>query len=156
MPMNQRRHATVLLLGDSFQTFTPMQAFQQSVHAVINSSELFLLKQLIEKAVADNNLFCTASARARAAGPAFRSPTNPGATNGYVPDAATAIRIAVAVWEPIYGEEKIAAEKPYRAKLLTNAVWKVEGSLPENTFGGIATALIDKEDGRILKVYHTK
>jgi hypothetical protein len=57
MPMGQRRHATVILLGDSFQTFTPMQAFQQSVHAVINSSELFLLKQLIEKAVADNALF---------------------------------------------------------------------------------------------------
>src|SRR5216117_1996428 len=57
MPMSQRRHATVVLIGDSFQTFTPMQAFQQSVHAVINSSELFLLKQLIEKAVADNDLF---------------------------------------------------------------------------------------------------
>jgi hypothetical protein len=57
MPMNQRRHATVILFGDSFQTFTPMQAFQQSVHAVINSSELFLLKQLIEKAVADNTMF---------------------------------------------------------------------------------------------------
>src|SRR6059036_799646 len=57
MPMSQRRHATIILFGDSFQTFTPMQAFQQSVHAVINSSELFLLKQLIEKAVADNSLF---------------------------------------------------------------------------------------------------
>jgi hypothetical protein len=57
MPMTQRRHATVILFGDSFQTFTPMQAFQQSVQAVINSSELFLLKQLIEKAVADNTLF---------------------------------------------------------------------------------------------------
>jgi hypothetical protein len=57
MPMSQRRHATIVLLGDSFQTFTPMQAFQQSVHAVINSSEMFLIKQLIEKAVADNTLF---------------------------------------------------------------------------------------------------
>jgi len=57
MPMNQRRHSTIILLGDSFQTFTPMQAFQQSVHAVINSSELFLIKQLIEKAVADNQMF---------------------------------------------------------------------------------------------------
>ena len=57
MPISQRRHATVLLFGDSFQTFTPMQAFQQSVHAVINSSELFLFKQLIEKAIADNTLF---------------------------------------------------------------------------------------------------
>jgi hypothetical protein len=57
MPMAQRRHATIVLLGDSFQTFTRMQAFQQSVHAVINSSEMFLIKQLIEKAVADNTLF---------------------------------------------------------------------------------------------------
>lgn len=57
MPVNQRRHTTVILLGDSFQTFTPMEAFRQSVHAVINSSEMFLLKQLVEKAVADNNLF---------------------------------------------------------------------------------------------------
>jgi hypothetical protein len=59
MPMNQRRHATVILLGESYQTFTPLQAYQQSVHAVINSSELFLLKQLVEKAIADNTLFLT-------------------------------------------------------------------------------------------------
>lgn len=57
MPMGQRRHCTVILLGDSFQTFTPMQAFQHSVHAVISSSEIFLLKQLVEKSVADNDLF---------------------------------------------------------------------------------------------------
>jgi len=57
MTMSQRRHATIILVGESFQTFTPMQAFQQSVHAVINNSELFLVKQLIEKAVADNAMF---------------------------------------------------------------------------------------------------
>ena len=57
MPVNQRRHATILLIGNAFQTFTPMEAFKNSVHAVINSSELFLLKQLVEKAVADNNTF---------------------------------------------------------------------------------------------------
>lgn len=57
MPMGQRRHCTFILFGESFQTFTPMEAFQQSVHAVINTSELFLLKQLIEKTTADNNFF---------------------------------------------------------------------------------------------------
>jgi hypothetical protein len=57
MPVSQRRHATIILLGESFQTFTPMEAFKHSVHAVINSSEMFLLKQLVEKAVADNQLF---------------------------------------------------------------------------------------------------
>ncbi len=66
MPLAQRRHATVILFGESFQTFTPMQAFQQSVHAVINSSELFLLKQLIEKAVADNALFLASFREAHA------------------------------------------------------------------------------------------
>ena len=57
MPMHLRRHATVILLGDSFQTFSPMEAFQHSVHAVINSSEMFMLKQLLEKAIAENTLF---------------------------------------------------------------------------------------------------
>lgn len=57
MPMNQRRHATTILIGESFQTFTPLQAIQQSIHAVISSSELFLVKQLIEKAVTDNRMF---------------------------------------------------------------------------------------------------
>src|SRR5665811_2106795 len=37
IPVNQRLLATVLLLGSSFQTFMPMEAFNQSVHAVINS-----------------------------------------------------------------------------------------------------------------------
>ena len=57
MPMSLRRDATVILLGDSFSTFAPMEAFQHSVHAVINSSEMFMLNQLIEKAVAENSLF---------------------------------------------------------------------------------------------------
>src|ERR1700722_11194718 len=57
MSMGQRRHSNVILFGPSFQTFTPMQAFQQSFNAVINPSEIFLIKQLIEKSVTDNNFF---------------------------------------------------------------------------------------------------
>src|SRR5476651_384504 len=57
MPVNQRRHATVILFGNSFKTFDPMQAFQNSVHAVINGAELSMLRQLVEKAVAENDLF---------------------------------------------------------------------------------------------------
>lgn len=57
MPMTMRRHAVVILFGFSLATFNPLQAFQQSVHAVVNPSEMFLLIQLIQKAVADNDLF---------------------------------------------------------------------------------------------------
>lgn len=57
MPMNLRRHAVVILFGFSLATFNPLQAFQQGVHAVVNPSEMFLLIQLIQKAVVDNDLF---------------------------------------------------------------------------------------------------
>jgi len=57
MSGSQRRHAAIILIGNSFQTFAPMEAFKQSVHAVINSSELFMLNQLVEKTVSDNLAF---------------------------------------------------------------------------------------------------
>jgi len=57
MPMSLRRHSTVVLFGFNMATFNPMQAYQQCVHAVVNPSEMFLLIQLIQKAVADNDLF---------------------------------------------------------------------------------------------------
>jgi len=72
---------------------------------------------------------------------------------GFVPNEKTAIKIAVAVWEPIYGENKIAGEKPYHASL-SNGVWTVEGSLPKGLRGGVAFARIAKEDARILAVSH--
>ncbi len=74
--------------------------------------------------------------------------------DGYVPTKDVAIKIAVAVWEPIYGADKIADEKPYRATL-TEGVWTVEGSL-HTTKGGVALAEISKEDGRIIRVSHGK
>jgi hypothetical protein len=57
MSMGNRRHATVVLFGFNMATFNPMQAYQQCAHAVVNPSEMFLLIQLIQKAVADNDLF---------------------------------------------------------------------------------------------------
>ena len=57
MPMNLRRHAVFVLFGFSMATFNPMQAYQQGVHAVVNPSEMFLLIQLIQKALADNDMF---------------------------------------------------------------------------------------------------
>ncbi len=73
--------------------------------------------------------------------------------DGFVPNQETAVKIAVAVWEPIYGATQIAEEKPYQVRL-TNGVWMVEGSLPKNVLGGVAEAWIAKTDGRILKVSH--
>jgi hypothetical protein len=70
---------------------------------------------------------------------------------GFVPDEKTAIRIAEAVWSPIYGEAMIQGEKPFVASL-KSGVWTVRGSLPKGWVGGVAIAEISKSDGRILRV----
>ena len=72
---------------------------------------------------------------------------------GYVPNEETAIKIAVAVWIPIYGKEQIEGEKPYKA-VLKGGIWYVTGSLPEGWIGGVAEAEIAKDDGRILRISH--
>jgi hypothetical protein len=60
LSMGLRRHSTVILLGDSFQTLHPMQAFQQSVHAVIHSSDFDTLEPIVTKVISDNDLFLNA------------------------------------------------------------------------------------------------
>lgn len=72
---------------------------------------------------------------------------------GFVPDASTAIRIAEAVWIPIYGEKQISTEKPFKA-VLRNDMWFVTGTLPPGFEGGTAEAEISKRDGRILRLIH--
>lgn len=80
--------------------------------------------------------------------------TNNPEIDGYIPDEETAIKIAEAVWLPIYGE-KVNDEKPFHAVLQNDSVWIVEGTL-HNELGGVARAEIQKRDGKILRVIHGK
>jgi hypothetical protein len=75
--------------------------------------------------------------------------------DGLVPNAETAISIAVAVWTPIYGASKLEQERPFVATL-KNGVWYVEGSLPKDWVGGVAEAEISKKDARVLRISHGK
>jgi hypothetical protein len=77
---------------------------------------------------------------------------------GYVPNAKTAIRIAEAVWLPIYGKKVLDDEKPFLARLSSDQkYWIVEGntiSWAPGDVGGVALIYISKEDGTILRVSH--
>ena len=57
LPMSQRRQAIFILLGDMFGTLNAMQAYQQSVHAVVNYSEAPIMSQIIQKIIAENDAF---------------------------------------------------------------------------------------------------
>jgi hypothetical protein len=73
---------------------------------------------------------------------------------GYVPDADTAMKIAEAVWLPIYGAA-VLDKRPWRARL-ENDVWVVDGSLPRPMPGGVPIAKISKHTGEILRISHGK
>ncbi|HLO85027.1 MAG TPA: YbbC/YhhH family protein [Nostocaceae cyanobacterium] len=74
--------------------------------------------------------------------------------NGFVPDKGTALKIALAVWLPIYGNA-IYKEQPFNA-VLKDEVWTVTGSLPKGSIGGVALIRIQKKDGKVLRVTHGK
>ena len=75
---------------------------------------------------------------------------------GFVPDKETAIRIAEAVWLPIY-EDSINDKKPFIAEYNEEEeCWEVYGTLPENMLGGVPEIKIRKSDGKILYVSHGK
>ncbi len=87
----------------------------------------------------------------------------------YVPNKETAIKIAEAIWLPIYGQ-KIYDNRPFDACIDGDTAWHVFGSMPTSKmeiddngdttfiyiFGGAPHAIIRKSDAKILNVYHTK
>jgi hypothetical protein len=85
-------------------------------------------------------------------------------SKGFVPDEATAVRVAEAVLIPVYGVKQIESERPFRAKL-KKGVWTVEGTLrcsdgkggfTTDCVGGVATVQISKHDARIISMIHYK
>ena len=88
----------------------------------------------------------------------------------YVPDSTTAIKIAEAVWLPIFGKG-IYADTPFYAGLQNDSIWHVCTKLPPPSrisvdskgdtvytiyHGGGIHALINKSDGRVINVYSIK
>jgi hypothetical protein len=53
LPMAHRRHSFVCLIGPSFTTLDAMQAFAQSVHLVLNPSDLPNLGPILKKGLAE-------------------------------------------------------------------------------------------------------
>lgn len=74
--------------------------------------------------------------------------------NGFVPDSATAIRIAEAVLIPIYGASVIDDQRPLAATLHAG-IWTVTGTLMPNQVGGVAIVEISRESGCIQRVSHS-
>lgn len=87
--------------------------------------------------------------------------------SGFVPNKEVAVKIAKAIWYPIYNEEdKDINYKNYAVALIGDTAWivtrnvdlssKVERNSVTITLCGEPYILIRKKDGKILKVTHTE
>lgn len=72
-----------------------------------------------------------------------------------VPNKETAIKIAEAIWLPIYGKS-IYEKKPYSVELIDNKIWRVKGTLKLEEVGGVPIIEIQKSDCKIINVTHSK
>jgi hypothetical protein len=76
---------------------------------------------------------------------------------GPIDTAEIAKENAEEVWNEMYGEENIKNEKPYRVSFDEKSeTWMVNGSLPPLHLGGVAYIIMQKSDGKVLAVWHTK
>jgi hypothetical protein len=74
---------------------------------------------------------------------------------GLVPDAETAVKVALAVL-PHMGstaEREIGEYRPWHAEPVGDA-WQVRGTLPAGTVGGTFVVVVAKSDARIIGVSH--
>lgn len=74
---------------------------------------------------------------------------------GFVPDQATAAILAETILIPIYGEQNIDRQKPFKV-ILKNNVWVITGTLPEGLMGGVAIIEISKKNAKVIRVSHGK
>ena len=79
--------------------------------------------------------------------------------NGLVPDESTAIKIAEAVGNNIFGKG-LKDYKPFQATLENDSIWHIYGLPKEAWFeiqiGGCPEFEIQKKDGKILRIYISK
>jgi hypothetical protein len=83
----------------------------------------------------------------------IKKDTNFDLQKGLIQREETAKKIAESIWIPMYGES-ILEERPYSAKLIGDSIWIVEGTLHEETLGGVARIEIRKLDCKVLKIAH--
>lgn len=77
---------------------------------------------------------------------------------GAIPDAKTAYEVAYPILCAVYGEEAIRKELPLEVYLVDNEEWRLNGSwnYGPGVKGGVASISINKNDGRVLQVIHSK
>lgn len=68
----------------------------------------------------------------------------------------TAVKVAEAIAMETYGEDKIKSERPYKVSVVSDSLWKVEGTCNRIGFGGVFSVTLSANNGRVVEICHGK
>lgn len=74
---------------------------------------------------------------------------------GIISTPRIATRVAQTYLEAIYGADAIGRELPLKVSI-SRQVWRVEGTSPPNSVGGVAEIELCQSTGQVLRVAHGK
>lgn len=69
---------------------------------------------------------------------------------------STAVKVAEAIAIETYGEDKIKSERPYKVSVVSDSLWKVEGTCNRIGFGGVFSVTLSAKNGRVVEICHGK
>lgn len=76
---------------------------------------------------------------------------------GAIPDAKTAVLVAVPILNSMYGERTIHFQQPYDVTLVNDKYWCIEGTRGfTHAHGGTFFLILRKSDGKAMYVSHDK
>jgi hypothetical protein len=75
--------------------------------------------------------------------------------HGIISTPRIAEEVARTYLDAIYGTDTIARELPLKVGI-SHEVWRVEGTLPPNSVGGVAEIELCQSTGQVLRVVHGK
>ncbi|MCC9043947.1 YbbC/YhhH family protein [Myroides sp. M-43] len=76
--------------------------------------------------------------------------------DGFIPNDSTAVRIAETMLYKVYGENNIVRQRPYNIALKQDSIWCIQGNLPEGWEGGVFYIELNKNNGKVEKMFHDK
>lgn len=75
---------------------------------------------------------------------------------GVIPNDSTAIKIGETILFNVYGERNIVKQRPYNIVLKQDSIWCIQGTLSSEWDGGVFYIELNKNTGKVEKIFHDK
>ncbi|MDM1355894.1 NTF2 fold immunity protein [Myroides marinus] len=78
------------------------------------------------------------------------------AKDGIISNDSTAVKVVEQILFNMYGEDNIVKQRPYSVVLKHDSIWSIQGKLLNGWDGGVFYIELNKNTGKVEKIFHDK